>query len=221
MITEAIEDYLKAIYELQSEDGKASTTVLAGRLSISPASVTGMLKKLSALGLVTHRRYQGAALTETGRTRALAVIRHHRLAETFLAETLGLPLDMIHAEAHKWEHVLSTEVARRLDALLGHPTADPHGAPIPTDDGKILLYKRTPLTDLVPGQMAVVAEVSDHDPALLRYLEEMGLLPKARVLILERQPCNGPVTIQVGDGEYAVGPEVTQHVYVRDISPGP
>jgi DtxR family Mn-dependent transcriptional regulator len=219
MLTEAVEDYLKAIYELQFEREKVANSDLAAHLGVAPASVTGMLKKLTRLGLVSHRRYHGVVLTESGRAQALTVIRHHRLAETFLAQSLGLALDQIHEEAHKWEHAMSPAVADRLDALLGHPTADPHGSPIPTSDGKVLLYKRIPLAEVEPGQCAVVAEVSDHDPARLHYLKELGLLPKARVSVLQRQPCDGPVTIRVEDQEYTVGLEVTQHVYVKEIQP--
>jgi DtxR family Mn-dependent transcriptional regulator len=214
---EAVEDYLKAIYELQGEDGKVATSLLAARLGLTPASATGMLKKLAGQGLVAHRRYQGAVLTEAGRRRALAVIRRHRLAETFLAQMLELPLDEVHAEAHRWEHVLSPRVLDRLDALLGHPTVDPHGSPIPTRDGKIVLYRRVPLAALEPGQSAVVAEVGDHDAALLRHLTELGLLPRARVRLVGREPFDGPVTLEIEDRERMVGHEVTRHVFVRDV----
>jgi DtxR family Mn-dependent transcriptional regulator len=220
MSSEAIEDYLKSIYELQGEHGKVSTSMLAARMGLAPPSVTGMLKKLAAQGLVDHRPYQRTVLTEAGRRRALAVIRRHRLAETFLAQTLQLPLDAVHAEAHKWEHVLSPQVVERLDALLGHPTVDPHGAPIPTRDGKIVLYRRTALAELAAGQSAVVAEVSDHDAPLLRYLDQLGLLPKARVLVLAREPFDGPISLQVGEQEHMVGSEVARQVFVRDVQTG-
>jgi DtxR family Mn-dependent transcriptional regulator len=221
MNSEAIEDYLKTIYELQGEDGKVSTSMLAARLGLAPPSVTGMLKKLAAQGFVHHRPYQRALLTEAGRRCALAVIRRHRLAETFLAQMLQLPLDAIHAEAHKWEHVLSPQVVERLDALLGHPTVDPHGAPIPTCDGKIVLYRRTPLVELTAGQSAVVAEVSDHDASLLRYLDRLGLVPKVRVLVLAREPFDGPISLQIGEQQHVVGSEVARQVFVRDVQSGP
>jgi DtxR family Mn-dependent transcriptional regulator len=215
MFTEAIDDYLTAIYELEAASGSASTSDLARRLAVAPSSVTGMVNKLKTLGLVTHRRYQGTQLTESGRTRALAVLRQHRLAETFLAETLGLPLEKLHQEAHKWEHALSEEVTGRLEAWLGHPAANPLGAPIPTSDGKIILHSHPPLAKVAPGQTAVVAEVSDHDPALLRHLKQMKLLPKATVRVVARQPCDGPLLIRVDGKEHSVGPEVTKHVFVR------
>jgi DtxR family Mn-dependent transcriptional regulator len=217
MYSEAVEDYLKAIYELESEFGKVSTSDLAHHLGVAPASVSSMLMKLKDLRLVTHRRYKGARLTEVGRMKALAVIRHHRLAETFLAESLGVPLEEIHTEAHRWEHVLTESVARRLESLLGHPTADPHGAPIPTRDGKIVLHNHPPLADLQPGQTAIVAEISDRDPDLLRYLADLGLLPRTKLRVVARHPCDGPLTIQVRNKEYTVGPEVTRRVFVRVI----
>lgn len=215
MSTEAVEDYLKYIYTLQREHGKVTTSALAARLGVSPASVSGMLSKLAKHGLVSHRKYQGAVLTPEGQTKALKVIRLHRLAELYLREVLGLPLEEVHAEAHKWEHVLSDKVAQRLDSVLRHPSRDPHGSPIPTADGRLTHADRTPLAQLEAGQAVEVAEVSDHDPELLRYLQELGLLPGARIRILERKPCGGPLTIQVANREYAVGPEVTRHVFVQ------
>src|SRR5918912_2318913 len=137
MQTQAVEDYLKTIYEIQREQGKVATTVLAERLGIAPASVTGMVKKLAGLHLVAHEPYQGVVLTEAGEKIALEVIRHHRLIERYLAEALAVPWDKVHEEAEKWEHVLSEDMEDRIDALLGHPTTDPHGAPIPARNGTL------------------------------------------------------------------------------------
>src|SRR3990172_692831 len=131
MQTQAVEDYLKAIYELQAGQKQVSTTALSERLAVAPASVTGMVKKLAALKLVDHQPYQGVTLKPAGEKIALEVVRHHRLVESYLSEALGVPWDQVHAEADKWEHVLSEDMEDRIDALLGHPTTDPHGAPIP------------------------------------------------------------------------------------------
>src|SRR5437867_7774832 len=131
MHTESVQNYLKTIYELQHEQGRVATTLLADRLGVAPASVTGMIKKLAGMHLVTHEPYQGVVLTEAGERIALEVIRHHRLIERYLAEALGVPWDEVHEEAEKWEHVLSEEMEERIDAMLGHPTTDPHGTPIP------------------------------------------------------------------------------------------
>ena len=130
-LSAAIQDYAKAIYALESRAGIASTTALAERLGVRPASVSGMLKKLDALGLVEHESYRGARLTESGRKVALEVLRHHRLLELYLARTLGVDVDDVHAEADRLEHVISEELEARIDRALGYPTHDPHGDPIP------------------------------------------------------------------------------------------
>lgn len=218
MHTQAVEDYLKAIYKIQRELGKVGTTVLAGRLGVAPASVTGMVKKLADLHLVIYQPYQGVVLTEAGQKIALEVIRHHRLVELFLAEALGVPWDQVHTEAHKIEHVLSQDLVDRIDAALGHPASDPHGAPIPTRDGSLTRPDAVPLADLKPGQSAVVAEVSDHDPALLRYLGELGLYPQTEVSVLALAPFDGPLTIRVGGAEHVLGHEVANQVLVTDVS---
>ncbi len=214
MFSSAVEDYLKVMYTLQAKEGKLTTSSLARQLGVAPSSVTGMLKKLSGLGLVSHQRYQGASLTTRGRQGALQVIRRHRLAEVWLREVLGLPLDRVHAEAHHWEHVLSDEVVERLDSLLDHPRRDPHGAPIPTAEGHLPISHHTPLAQLAVGEPAEICEVSDHDPELLRYLDEHGLLPQAHVRILAREPFDGPVALEVDGKRHVVGTEVTHHVFV-------
>jgi DtxR family Mn-dependent transcriptional regulator len=217
MINEAMEDYLKAIYEIQQEKGKVATTVLASRLKIQPASVTGMIKKLSEMNLVTYEPYQGVKLTDSGKKIALEVIRHHRLVELFLAEALGVSWDKVHHEAEKWEHFLSDELEERIDALLGYPTHDPHGAPIPDRNGKVAQRSTLLLADLKPTQSAVVVEVSDHDPELLRYLGTMGLYPNAQFEVLEVAPFDGPIKIEIQRNEYTVGNKVARQIYVRKI----
>jgi len=215
MFSSAIEDYLKVMYTLQAKEGKLTTSSLARQMGVAPASVTGMLKKLSVLGLVSHQRYQGARLTPRGRQVALQIIRRHRLAELWLREVLGLPLDRVHAEAHNWEHVLSDEVVERLDSLLDHPRQDPHGAPIPTAEGHLPVSHHRPLARLAVGESAVICEVSDQDAELVRYLAECGLLPQAHVSILAREPFEGPVTLEVDGRQQVVGSEVTHHVFVH------
>jgi DtxR family Mn-dependent transcriptional regulator len=217
MHNEAIEDYLKAIYEIQREKGKVATTILAGRLGIQPASVTGMIKKLSEMNLVTYERYQGVKLTASGKKIALEVIRHHRLVELFLAEALGVSWDKVHQEAEKWEHFLSDELEDRIDALLGYPTHDPHGAPIPDRNGQVAERSRLLLADLKPAQSAVVVEVSDHDPELLRYLGTMGLYPNAEFEVLEVAPFEGPIKIEIQRNEHILGNKVARQIYVRKI----
>jgi DtxR family Mn-dependent transcriptional regulator len=217
MQTQAVEDYLKTIYEIQREQGKVATTVLAERLGIAPASVTGMIKKLAGMRLVAHEPYQGVVLTEAGEQIALEVIRHHRLIERYLAEALGVPWDKVHEEAEKWEHVLSEDMEDRIDALLGHPTTDPHGAPIPDRNGTIAQPAQMRMADLRPGQSAIIAEVSDHDAALLRYLGSLGLYPGTEVHMVAVAPFDGPLTIRLGAVEHALGREVAGQIFVAGI----
>ncbi len=217
MQTQAVEDYLKAAYEIEREQGKVTTMALAERLGVTPASATGMIKKLANIRLVTHEPYQGVRLTRAGRKIALEVIRHHRLVELYLNEALGVPWDQVHAEAERWEHVLSEELEERIDNLLGHPTTDPHGAPIPSREGTLAHPARVRLTELRPGQSACIAEVSDHDPALLRYLGSLGLYPQVQVTILAIAPFNGPLTIRVGEAAHTISPEAARYVYVTKI----
>jgi DtxR family Mn-dependent transcriptional regulator len=217
MYTESIEDYLKAIYEIQKEKEKVSTNALSEKLGVAPASVTSMMKKLSERKLITHKRYQGVKLTHAGQKIALEVIRHHRLVELYLAEALGVPWDRVHDEAEKWEHVLSEDLEDRMDAALGHPTRDPHGSPIPTRDGVIMELDSIPLTDLTPGQSGVVAEVSDHDPKLLRYVGNMGLYPSTSVKVLSVEPFSGPITVEVGKASHVLGAEAAKYVLITDV----
>ena len=167
MHTQAVEDYLKTIYDLGRGE-TVSTSALAERLGVTSASVTGMVKKLAEMNLVSHEPYRGVTLAEAGRRIALEVIRHHRLVERYLHDALGVPWDRVHAEAEKIEHVLSEDLEARMDAALGHPTTDPHGAPIPTLDLVLDEPDVTPLAALKAGQRGTVAEVSDHDADLLR-----------------------------------------------------
>lgn len=218
MQTQAVEDYLKAIYELQHEQGKVQTTTLAERLEVKPASATGMIKKLAEMNLVRHEPYQGVALTEAGEKIALEVLRHHRLVELYLAEALGVPWDRVHAEADKWEHILSEDLEERIDAQLGRPTVDPHGAPIPSRHGVIARPARVRLADMAPGEGGIVAEVSDHDPAFLRYVGGLGLYPKAEISVAAVAPFDGPITVRVGGAEHALGREVASYVWIGELS---
>lgn len=217
MYTESIEDYLKAVYEIQKETGKVSTNSLSEKLRVAPASVTSMMKKLSEKKLITHKRYQGVKLTGAGQKIALEVIRHHRLIELYLAEALGVPWDQVHEEAERWEHVLSEDLEDRMDKVLGHPTRDPHGSPIPSRDGTVIELDSIPLADLRPGQSGVVAEVSDHDPDLLRYVGKMGLYPMTRVEVLSVEPFSGPITIKVDESSHILGSQAAQYVFVSDV----
>lgn len=215
MPTSAVEDYLKTIYDMEQVGARATTSALAARLGVQPASVTGMVKRLAESGLVSYTPYGGANLTAAGRRKALAVARHHRVVERFLADTLGVPWDEVHEAAHKLEHALSDALVDRLEAFLGHPATCPHGSPIPSFTGEIAEVTHVPLAELLVGQSAVVSEVDDEDAAFLRYLGELGLVPGAEVEILATAPFDGPVTLRVAGQVPVVGTEVTRRVWVR------
>jgi DtxR family Mn-dependent transcriptional regulator len=217
MYNEAIEDYLKKIYEIQEESGKVATTVLAKKLGIAPASATGMIKKLSDMNLITHQKYQGVELTKAGEKIALEVIRHHRLIELFLSEALGVPWDKVHEEAEKWEHVLSEEMEDRIDKLLGFPTSDPHGSPIPQRNGEMNDHATLHLADLKIGDKATIAEVSDLDPELLRYVGKLGLYPETKICVNDIAPFDGPFEISTNDQELTIGRKAANHILVKDV----
>jgi DtxR family Mn-dependent transcriptional regulator len=200
----AVEDYAKAIYTLE-ERGTVTTTALAERLNVTPGSVSGMLKKLDAAGLVAHEPYKGVTLTAQGRRVALEVIRHHRLIELFLAEVLDMPWDRVHAEAEVLEHVISEELEHLIAEKLGHPTTDPHGDPIPDADLDIAERRGLPLQDLEPGAAGRFVRVSDADPEMLRWLAERAVRPGDDVEVLDKQPFDGPLTVRVGGSVLTLG----------------
>jgi DtxR family Mn-dependent transcriptional regulator len=204
-LSSAVEDYAKAIYALESRAGVASTTALSERLGVRPASVSGMLRKLDALGLVVHERYRGVVLTESGRKVALEVLRHHRLVELYLAKSLGLGWDAVHAEAEVLEHVLSEQLEEVIAAKLGHPTIDPHGDPIPDRELAIVEVASRSLYALGPGEKGTFIRVSDSDPEMLRFLEAHGIAPGASFELIEKQPFDGPVFVRFGDEMHVLG----------------
>lgn len=217
MKNQTIEDYLKTIYDLESDSGKVTTNALAEKLNLTPASVTGMIKKLSEKKLVTHKRYQGVSLTNAGRKIALEVIRHHRLIELYLKEALGMSWDKVHEEAEKLEHVISEDIEDRIDEFLGYPKSDPHGSPIPTREGKIDKKVTTSLADLEGGHSAEIYEVSDHDPEFLRYLGDLGFYPRTRIKVLSVEPFGGPMNISVGHETHPIGREAARYISVVDV----
>jgi DtxR family transcriptional regulator, Mn-dependent transcriptional regulator len=213
-LTDAIQDYVKEIYKLEASGRRATTSALAERLGVSPPSVTSMLKKLAVLGLAEHERYHGARLTPKGERVALEVIRHHRLIEQYLVETLGLSIDAVHVEADRLEHALSEELEAHIDRTLGFPTRDPHGDPIPGPDLKLARADLTPLSALEPGAKATVERVPDGDGELLRYLSELKLVPGSRLQIRELAPFDGPVTVRVGGADHAISRELAGQISV-------
>jgi DtxR family transcriptional regulator, Mn-dependent transcriptional regulator len=198
--SQAVEDYCKAIFTLESRlQEPVSTNELAERLEITAGSVSAMLHKLDELDLTVHVPYRGVTLTAKGRRVALEVIRHHRLLELFLAETLQMPWDRVHDEAEVLEHVISEDLEELIAAKLGHPTADPHGDPIPSADLELAETPTRPLDSLTPGDEGVFVRVSDADPEMLRYLAGLGISPGDPLRVIGHQPFGGPLLVGFGD----------------------
>jgi DtxR family Mn-dependent transcriptional regulator len=199
--SEAIDDYLKAIFELSGrEERQVASTEIALHLAITGASVTNMLQKLAAAEppMVLYRKHYGVKLAKAGRRRALEIIRHHRLLETFLHQVLDYPWDEVHQEAERLEHFISERFEERIAAKLGHPEFDPHGHAIPTLDGTLPIVEPQPLARLNTGQSARVVSVSDKDPEMLRYLATQGIRPGVRLTLSEQLPFKGAYQVRIG-----------------------
>jgi len=215
VLSQAIEDYLKAIHFLQLVETKVSTSSIAGRLGVAQASVTGMIKKMAEMKLVEHSPYQGVTLTEAGEKIALEIIRHHRLLELYLAEAMGYSWDKVHDEAEKLEHVISEEFEEKIDEFLGRPTADPHGAPIPTKDGQMPVFQGFQLSQAEGGDRVIVRMVSDRDAEKLRYLGKIGLYPNSEIEVIDKAPFNGPVHIRINEASHHLGRELAEMILVE------
>jgi DtxR family Mn-dependent transcriptional regulator len=219
--TQAIEDYLKIIYDLTAKHGRASTTRIAEALDVRPASVTGMVQKLATIEppLVEYRKHRGVVLTPEGEQAALEVLRHHRLLEHFLHKTLGFSWDQVHEEADRLEHVISEEFEERLARVLGNPTHDPHGDPIPTRDLQMPTYSTLCLAELQMGQHAVVRRVGDKNPGLLRYFAEIGVVPGAHFDVIQYSPYDNNIKIKLleRDEPVVLGPNITCEIFVEVI----
>ena len=212
-ITGVMQDYLKAIYKLQQGRPAVSTSEVAERLDVSAASATNMVKRLARLRLVAYSRYQGFLLTPAGEKIALEIIRHHRLIELYLARHLGVPLDQVHAEAERMEHVLSEDVEARMATALGDPVQDPHGDPIPSMDGSIRDVRYPRLETLAPGARGVVAHVGDESPALLRQLARLGVLPGVVLKMLGRR--RSGCEVEVGGRRITLSHTMSANVHVQ------
>ena len=211
-LTIAVQDYLKAIYALETAGERVTTSALAARMGVSAPSATAMTKRLAELGLVERAPYRGVALTEDGRRSALEMLRHHRLLERYLADRLGLSLDEVHAEAERLEHALSEALEAKIDEELGFPTHDPHGDPIPDRQLHVAQGRDRTLADLAPGDRASVSRVPDGDAGLLRYLTELGLVPGSTVEVVRLAPFSGPVTVQTDRGDHAISRELAGRI---------
>jgi len=221
MRSPSIEDYLKVVYKLEERDGSppVSTGDVARSMEVSPASASNMIKRLDDLGFLTYEAYEGATLTTPGRTVALEVLRHHRLLELYLKEVMGFSWDEIHEEAEILEHHISERFESRIEEMLGHPTRDPHGHPIPARDGTVDELPTRSLADLDEGDIAPIDHIADEDGALLDLLEQRGLLPGARVEVVETRPLDGLLVVAVDGTEQLVGTPVAKKVVVEPASP--
>jgi len=217
MRTEADENYLKEIYTLGLDHEHVTTSMLADRLGYSPATITGQLKKLAGLQWVMYEPYQGVTLTNAGRAIALEVIRHHRLIEAYLTQALNIPWDKVHAEAEILEHALSEYLEERIDNLLGHPTTDPHGSPIPSINGQILNPVRLRLADLSVGDRAEIVEVNDHNPELLTHLDQLKLYPLVQITVIAVEPIDGLITILASGQTHILGQTSARQIIVKRL----
>jgi DtxR family transcriptional regulator, Mn-dependent transcriptional regulator len=210
-LSEAIENYAKAIYALARRgDGTVTTNALAERVGVSAGSVSSMVKKLAERGLVEHEPYRAVQLTAEGRRVALSVLRHHRLLELYLAEHLDVPWDRVHEEAEALEHVISEDLAARIAAKLGHPTHDPHGDPIP--DAALVIdegHTRS-LAEMDIGERGRFVRVSDTDPEMLRYLDGRGIALGDELEVVAREPFDGPLTVRFGSEDHVFGGGLTR-----------
>jgi DtxR family Mn-dependent transcriptional regulator len=213
-LSQSVGDYLKTIYKIHEAGEPVSKSQIASKLGVSAASVTNMMKRLSEMGLVRHESYGGVTLTAKGTQAALEIVRHHRLLETYLKEVMGYSWHEMHEEAENLEHHISESFESKLDEMLGYPTHDPHGHPIPSLDGSVEAPPTIRLADAPTGQSLTVHHIGDSDPDVLSYLEEIGLMPRARVKLLDKAPFDGPLTIRIENRSEVIGNRVAGDVFV-------
>ncbi len=212
-LSQAVEDYLKAIYHLGARGEVVTTGGLAHELGVASPSVTAMVKRLSEAGMLARPDARALRLTAAGEVAALRVVRRHRLVETFLARMLDVPWDEVHDEAERLEHAVSERLERRIDAALGHPTHDPHGDPIPPLAGPHVEDWGQPLDGVAPPCRFRVRRVSDRDSAALRHLGGLGIVPGAEIDVDEQAPFGGPLWVRVGDQRHPLGEPLARLVH--------
>lgn len=213
-LTAPVEDYLKAVYDLEQPGHPASTNALAERLSLAPASISGMVRRLAEQGLLNHEPYRGVTLTPLGRRAALRTLRRHRILESYLATVLGVPWDTVHDEAETLEHAASDDLIDRMARALGDPAFDPHGAPIPSRSGEVDETRHRTLAEWPLDTAGVIMSVSDKDPSLLRYLGDLQLTPGTSITVQAREPFDGPIAVLVDRAVRTIGPGAARAVRV-------
>jgi DtxR family Mn-dependent transcriptional regulator len=213
----AVEDYVKAIHEVAADDpgSGVGTSAIATRMQVTPASASGMVRRLEALGLVDVAPYRGATLTDSGERLALSVIRRHRLLETFLSVRLGLSWDRVHAEAEVLEHVLSSDLEEAIARDLGDPERDPHGAPIPRADGSLPVEQTVALSDIPDGCEARFVRIPDERSDMLRWLSERSIAPGCSLKVVGREPFGGPMSVEIDGRRHSLGSELAETMRVQ------
>ena len=214
MLHISVQDYVKAIYELEVAQKRPGTKALADLLGVQMASVTAMVKKLAAEGFLKHMPYRGFTLRPKGRDLALRMLRRHRLIELFLVQTLGLGWDEVHADAEQMEHAVSDALIEHIDEYLGHPRFDPHGAAIPGVDGKVVARKSVSIAQLKAGDDGTVIEVDDKDPDFLRFVSSLGIRIGSTVEVIGNEPYGGPVRLRLGKRNIVMGTEAAARVRI-------
>ncbi|HEU4808000.1 MAG TPA: metal-dependent transcriptional regulator [Homoserinimonas sp.] len=213
--TSVVEDYVKVIYShTEWQQNPVTPSELAAKLGLAASSVTEMVKKLAASGLVTHVPYGAVRLTEEGRMLALKMVRRHRLIETWLVESFGYSWDEVHDEAEVLEHALSDRLLEAIADQLGHPVRDPHGDPIPSPDGVVVRPDAVRLAEAAAGQRGQVVRISDRNPMLLRYLEGEGIRLDSPVQVVERRPFGGALAVLVDGAEHDIGDEAAAAIWI-------
>lgn len=215
MLSYTEENYLKAIYHLSSGGSKAVlTNEIAEVMKTKAASVTDMIKKLSAKNFISYERYYGVKITKQGKGEALMVIRKHRLWETFLVQKLNFDWDEVHEVAEQLEHIQSTLLIHKLDEYLGFPKTDPHGEPIPDKNGKVSIQAQTPLNEMLPGDKGVIMSVKDSDSNLLKYLNKIGAIPGKRIKVINKEEYDESLAIEIGHERITISKLVSQNILV-------
>lgn len=215
MITNAEQDYIKAILRLENHNINVSTSSLASTLGVTAASVSGMLKKLSKENMVNYRQYRGVRLTKRGKRSALEVLRRHRLIELFLIEVLNMPWESVHHEADALEHVISDEVLAKIDKVLNYPKYDPHGSPIPSPTGTFSYRAGIRLDRLQVGQEGLVCEVQDDNPEMLRHLKKIGLVPGVRITVSEILAIDSTLKLQCKKRVMDISSKVASFIWIE------
>lgn len=217
MASEQIENYLKNIYKLSSNDGKVTTSSLSEKLQISPASVSEMIKKLAEEGTLTHTPYKGVELTEEGKLLALRIIRKHRLWEMFLVQVLHFGWDEIDDEAERFEHIMSDKMEEKIDHVLGHPSIDPHGDPIPSKDGVITCSMSYPMAEAHEGATVRVLRVSDENSEMLQYVSSIGISLHREILIRQKMNFDNSLLVRIGDREVNISSTIASSIFVENV----